>query len=359
MIRQSKITCFVVVLTILATGLDVLASAGQRRGTAGAQELLIPVGSRGTALNGAFTSGIDGIEAIYWNPAGLAISEFNVQAMFSRQNYLLDMAVNYGAVSANFKNVGAIGLSIKSFDFGTEIAETTVENPDGTGRTFSPIFLTLGLTYARQMTDRITFGTTLKVISEQIINAQATGYAFDFGLQYFTGLDGLKLGFALKNFGPRMAFSGPDLEYKVQIPGTEAGADEERLRIQTADFDLPSQFELGASYLFDVGEQNALTVMGVFQDNSFSFNTYNLAAEYSFNNWVFLRASYTMAQREGIDGKDDGLTSSNEDYLFGPAFGAGIKLDLSNSVVMNMDYAYRAAAVFNEGIQWFTITFGL
>ena len=93
MIKQFGITSLVVVLFSLVTGLNVIASSGQRRGTAGAQELLIPVGSRGTALNGAFTSGIDGIEAIYWNPAGLVISRNKVQAMFSHQNYLLDMAL--------------------------------------------------------------------------------------------------------------------------------------------------------------------------------------------------------------------------------------------------------------------------
>jgi hypothetical protein len=349
----------VIVLIILVTGLDLFASSGQRRGTAGAQELLIPVGSRGTALNGAFTSGIDGIEAIYWNPAGLASGEHSLQAMFSHQNYLADIKVNYGAISANFGEVGSIGLSIKSFDFGSEISETTIENPDGTGRTFSPVYLTLGLTYARHMTDRITFGTTLKIISEQIINAQATGFAFDFGLQYVTGLPGLKLGIALKNFGPTMAFSGPELEHNVEIPGTEAGTDQERLRIESAAFDLPAQFEFGVSYLFNLDEDNSLTVMGLFQNNSFSFDTYNIAAEYSFNEWVFLRASYTLAQKEAVDGDNDGFTSSSEDYLFGPAFGAGVKLNLGGSAVMNMDYAYRTAAIFDGGTQWFTVTFGL
>jgi hypothetical protein len=108
-----------------------------------------------------------------------------------------------------------------------------------------------------------------------------------------------------------------------------------------------------------MGQNNSVTVMGVFQSNSFSFDSYNFGAEYSFNNWVFLRASYTLAQKEGIDGNTDGFTSSTEDYLFGPAFGAGVKLNLGNSAVMNIDYAYRTAAVFDGGIQWFTMTFSL
>jgi len=356
MMQHCKLIRIVFALIVLITGFDALASSGRRRGTAGAQELLIPVGSRGTALNGAFISGIDGIEAIYWNPAGLAIGDYRMQAMFSHQNYLADMTVNYIALATDIKKVGVLGFSIKSFDFGSEIVETTVENPNGTGRTFSPKYLTLGLTYSRQMTSRIAFGTTLKIISEQVISAQATGFAFDFGLQYAAGLRGLKLGIVLKNFGPTMSFSCPELEHEVQIPGTEDGADPERLRIQSAQFDLPSQFELGVSYLIDLDDKNSLTVMSVFEDNSFSFNTYNFAAEYSFNDWAFLRLSYTLAQKEDIDGENDGFTSSSEDYLFGPAFGAGVKLNLGSTTVMNMDYAFRTTSIFSGSIQWFTIT---
>ena len=347
------------ILILLLININLFASTEQRRGTAGAQELLIPVGSRGTALNGAYTSGIDGVEAIYWNPAGLAISGHTVQVMFSHQNYLADMAVNYGAVATNVENFGSIGLSIKAFDFGAEIVETTVENPDGTGRTFTPVFLTFGLTYARHLTDNLTFGTNFKIISEQIINVQAIGFAFDLGVQYFTGIEGLNLGFVFKNFGPRMAFSGPELDHKVDIPGTETGTDKELLGIKSAEFDLPAQFEIGTSYIYNLNENNSLAVMGVFQNNSFSFDTYNIASEYIFNNWVFLRASYTLALREGLEGKNDGLTSSSEDYLFGPSFGAGVKLNMGDVVVMNIDYAYRTAAIFDGDVQWFTITFGL
>ncbi|MFQ5652610.1 MAG: PorV/PorQ family protein [bacterium] len=359
MIQSCKLISLVLAVAVLAVSSDLFAGSGRRRGTSGASELIIPVGSRGTALNGAFTSGISGIEAIHWNPAGLAVSEHAAQAIFSHQDYLADMTVNYGAVAAKFGNVGTFGLSIKSFGFGTDMVETTVENPNGTGRTFSPTFLTVGLTYSRQMTDRITFGTTLKVVSEEIISAQATGYAFDFGLQYSTGLGGLQLGIVLKNFGPNMRFDGPELEHKIQIPGSESGTRQENLRIRAASFELPSQLELGVSYSLSMGEQSSLIIMGTFQNNSFSFDSYNVGVEYAFNDWVFVRGSYSLVQREGLEEKSDGFTSASEDYLFGPALGAGVKLELSASVVMNLDYAYRTVSIFDGGTQWFTITFGL
>jgi opacity protein-like surface antigen len=113
------------------------------------------------------------------------------------------------------------------------------------------------------------------------------------------------------------------------------------------------------SYALDIGEQNALTVMGAFHNNSFSFNSYNIGLEYVFNDCVFLRASYSVADRHGIEGKESGLTSSNEDYLFGPALGAGAKLNISSRFTMHLDYAYRTVSIFDNGIQWFTVTFGL
>jgi hypothetical protein len=357
MTRHLRLLGGLLALALFFTSVDAFAGTGRRRGTAGASELLIPVGSRGTALNGAFTSGFTGVEAIYWNPAGLAASTHAAEAMISHMTYIADMSLNYAAVAGRLGSVGTVGISIKSLDFGEEIVETTVENPDGTGRKFSPSYFILGLTYSRQMTDRINFGTTVKLVSEKVMNASASGFGFDFGLQYATGVKGFKIGIALRNFGPSMQFGGPELEKKVQIPGTEAGSRQENLGITTAPFELPSTFELGASYAMEVGEKSSITVMGMFQNNSFSFDGYNLAAEYDFDGTVFLRGSYSLAQREGIEGKSEGFTSSDEDYLFGPAFGGGVKLNLGQNILMRLDYAYRMAEFFDNN-QLFTLTFG-
>jgi opacity protein-like surface antigen len=357
MVRHFKFLSGLLVISLIVMSLDAFAGTGRRRGTAGASELLIPVGSRGIALNGAFTSGFTGLEAIYWNPAGLAGSTQSAEAMISRMNYIADMGINYGAVSAKFGSIGHFGVSIKSLDFGDEIAETTVENPDGTGRTFAPNFFTLGLTFSRQMTDRIYFGTTAKIISERFLDAGATGLGLDFGLQYATGVKGFKLGIALRNFGPRMRFSGPELEQRIQIPGTESGTRQENLRIVATNFELPSTFELGASYVLELGEKSNVVVMGMFQNNSFSFDSYNVAAEYTLNNLIFLRGGYSLAQREGLANKSDGFTSSSEDYLFGPAVGGGVKLNLSSNILMHLDYAYRTTEFFEDN-QVFTVSFG-
>ncbi|MCK4641726.1 MAG: hypothetical protein KAU06_10340, partial [Candidatus Marinimicrobia bacterium] len=84
------------ILFIVVT--DAEAGSARRRGTSGAQELLIPVGSVGTALGGSFTAVISGIEAAYWNPAGVANIEGTGEAMISHMTYIAGIDVSYAAV---------------------------------------------------------------------------------------------------------------------------------------------------------------------------------------------------------------------------------------------------------------------
>src|SRR5262245_60561432 len=68
------------------------AGSNDRLGTGGATELLIPVGPRGTALGPSVASDINGVESIYWNPAGLGGME-HTEAMFTHTEYFAGMSV--------------------------------------------------------------------------------------------------------------------------------------------------------------------------------------------------------------------------------------------------------------------------
>jgi hypothetical protein len=354
---RAKIFAFsTLLLVLLVFSASVQAGSGLRKGTAGATELLIPVGSRGTALGGAFTSGITGVEALYWNPAGVAASEMNTEVMFSHLNYIADINIEYAAVTSRLGDFGYLGASFKTVGFG-DIEQTTVENPDGNGTTFSPNYITMGLTYSRAMTDRILFGVTTKLISEKIMRESATGVGFDFGLQYLSGIAGLKLGVTLMNLGPNMSFEGPDLEHAVLLPGTEEGSEEEAVRTELASFDLPSFLQLGVSYDYPFNGQHMVTAMGNFQNHGYSYDQYNFAVEYNYDGMLFLRGAFTTAYREDDPVNDNGFLSSDEDYLWGPSFGAGFKFNLTPTTPMSFDYAYRSSEFF-DAPQWFTVTAG-
>ncbi|MGH7452924.1 MAG: hypothetical protein ACRENG_16365, partial [bacterium] len=73
---------------VFLTAINADAGTGKRRGTAGALELLLPVGSRGTALGGNFIASISGVEAMHWNPAGVAASPYRAELMASHFRYI-------------------------------------------------------------------------------------------------------------------------------------------------------------------------------------------------------------------------------------------------------------------------------
>lgn len=339
---SSVLLPLVMVLLSVAT---VYGGSENRQGTAGALELLIPVGSRGSALAGSANAMTTGVDAMNWNPAGMVrgnSSSSGIEAMFSSLTYLADVQVNYFAVAARLGDQGALGLSLRTVDFGN-IPITTVANPEGTGATYSPGYITVGLSYSRAFTDRIHGGVTAKLVTEKIVRTSATGIALDFGVQYISSV-GLKLGVVLKNLGPQMRFDGEDMETFVPLPGQEPGSKQRAVRLNGGAFELPSTLEIGLGYDYEVAEQNTLSIMGDFQNTNFGQDEIRGGLEYGWNNQVFVRGGY-MA-----------FGQNNKDNIYGPTFGAGVKLPVGDWNVA-FDYAYRHADFFSAN-QWFTLTVG-
>jgi len=337
-----NLSAFFLALAVLLLCVSETQAGNERRvGTAGANELLLPVGSRATALGGSMTAMVSGVEAIHWNPAGVSRGT-GVEAMFSNMQYIADVNLNYFAVSSNFEGVGTFALSLRSLDFG-DIPVTTVNAPEGTGETFSPNFIVGGLTYSRAFTDRIYGGFTMKLVSERIQRTSAGGLAFDFGVQYFSDF-GLRLGVALKNLGPEMQYDGPDLETFVQIPGQEPTARPRAVGLTAAAFELPSTLEIGVGYNFIPSEGHNLAVMGTFENSNFGNDEFHGGLEYSYSDMLFLRGGYAMQ------------APNNDDNIYGPTFGAGVKFNVTGTAIA-FDYAYRVVDFFDAN-QWFTLKVG-
>lgn len=330
--KFSFIVGLILICALAAT--NVFASGGKRNGTAGAQELLIPVGARGMALQSSFVSGIQGIEAIYYNPAGLGSGSASAEAMFSQMNYIADIGVSYAAIATRFEGFGALAFSVKSLDFG-DIPVTTTQNPYGTGATFSPTFVTVGLTYANALTDRINVGVNFNIITEKIVRTSASGLSVDAGVQYngLAGVNGLKFGVVLKNFGPQMRFEGSDLIRQAAENNSLRGT--QFFNIEAATFELPSQLELGLAYENRFTNDYKATIMSSFQNNNFSNDEYRFAGEFSFQDMLYLRGGYALMP----DARED------EERIFGATFGGGVHLNAG--VAITVDYAYRTAEFFD------------
>ncbi len=308
-------------LGLLLVPAFVYAGNPSKRGTAGALEILLPVGARGTALAGTATASMVGVEAIHWNPAGLSRGwgEGGIEAMFSHMNYFADIAVDYAGIGWNIEDFGTVGLSFRSVNFG-DIAETTEDLPEGTGRTFSPTFFTLGVTYSKMLTDRIYIGFTGKFISESILRTNASGFALDGGVIYYLGgndaWSGLHFGVVLKNIGPNMTYSGAELEESVVPPNSAPGALPEPLAHVAQSFELPSSFALGIGYDYKFEESARFTVMGEFENINFGTDRYRGGLEFAYNEQFFVRGGY-----QATDG-------GNDRYIWGPTVGRQVYIGI-------------------------------
>ncbi len=244
---KTTVRCIIVLIMVAGFGSVVIAGAGNRGGTSGASELLVPVGVRDIALGGSTIATTRDIEALFWNPAAVAHMNNSATVYVSHMSYIADIGINYGAVAANFESFGVLALSLKSMDVG-EILVTTTTDPDGTGKTFSPQFFTVGLTYSRLLNDRIAVGLTGKIISERMGDVSASGIAFDVGVTYdnLASVNGLSLGVAMKNIGSSMQFDGSGLLTAATVDAQKRPAG--LYQIQAAPFELPSSIEFGVGY---------------------------------------------------------------------------------------------------------------
>lgn len=341
---KKLISLFTIIFALLLM-LDVAyAGGGNRIGTAGAAELLIPVGPRGIAMGEANVATSYGLESLFWNPAGVAKMNNSSQLIFSHMSYIADIGVEYGAVAANFEGFGALALSIKALSVG-DIPVTTTQNPDGTGATFSPQMIVAGLCYSRQLTDNISVGLTSNFISETMGNVSANGVAFDVGVIYdnLVDLEGFSLGVVLKNIGPQMTYDGTGLLVQASVVG-DLKRPPAYYSVNAAPFELPSNFQLALGYQRDIDKMNALQFSGIYQNNNFSGDEVKLGGEYGYNNMFFVRAGYQLAVQE------------SDDYIYGFTAGAGINYNIEGFSI-KIDYAYRYAQYF-DGSNIFALTLG-
>jgi opacity protein-like surface antigen len=327
-----------VIITLLIT-VSLYAGDESRKGTTGADQLLIPVGARSIATGGAFVASVMGLESIYFNPAGLDVSR-STEAMFSYMNYVADINMSYFAAGTSLGDFGSIALSFKSFDFG-DIPVTTNELPDGTGATYSPTFLTIGFTYSKVLTDRVSIGTNIKLISENIGNTNASGFAIDAGVQYKFS-DALSIGATINNIGGNMVYSGQDLRVQTTVPNTVPGAPNGTYEVVAEEFQIPSYFQLSLAYehLFD--EQNQLNLATTFTANNALDDAFNFGLEYGFMNNFFLRGGYNL------------YVGNTNESVFGFTAGAGVNYDISD-IGISFDYAYRDIKDFPTSNHIFTV----
>ncbi len=309
----------IVILPLLLSGI-VRCQGVSKVGTSAAPFLEIGVGSRATALAGAYTAIADGPESMYWNPAG--IDWFSKDAVsFNYSNWFAGEKFLYAAGVLHLGSVGSFGASVTSLSTPYMLV-TTVDYPDGVGQQFDAADIALGVTYARKLMERFSFGATFKYIDRRIWEMNANAMAVDFGILYQLPWQNIKLGMSILNFGSQLQMQGVDAVVTHQLDPTITGSNSQILAsLYTREWNLPLSLKVGLSYQVLKNRYNEILLAADFVHPNDNYSFSDVGAEYGFMDHVFLRVGY---EQLGLVDSQVGLT-----------WGAGLKF-----ASLGVDYSY-------------------
>lgn len=310
---------------LLLCGAMAIPSAAQRKaGRTGAAFLEIGVGAREVAMGSAVTTLSGDANSIFWNPAGTALSgSQQFSASFGYTSWIAELDYSAVAFGYSLQNAGTITVGVQ---FGG-ITDITANRQNGytdpilqglvtdteTSETYDFQDLAISLSYARYVFDRLSLGTTFKVINETIDGVNANAIGFDFGSVYTIGPAGWQLAARLSNLGTDMKF------FNQESP-------------------LPLTFSIGTSF-YPVNTETTRLMLAV--DTIKPLDSQQLlygGAELSFYDLLFLRGGYKF----NYSGVNDGGTSQRDAInatIEGASIGAGIQYEIAGYAVA-FDYAF-------------------
>lgn len=336
----------------LALSAYTFAGNEDRAGSAGSTDLLINPWARSSALGGSNSAIIRGLEAQFVNVAGLSFTS-KTELVFAHSRWLAGSGIGINAfgVAQNLgKTRGVIGISVTALNSGP-IQQTTVNQPEGTGSTYSVSNLNIAVSYARKFSDKISGGITIRIIDQAISNVNAAGVCLDAGIMYTTTLgqkrelnkDNLHFGICLKNIGPRLAASGDGLttQFTSPIHGSQVSVQQ-----RSAEYELPALMNIGVGYIYRFTKKHSLDASFNFTTNSFTRDQFMLGLEYNFNNMLMIRGAYAF--EEGIFGERDGTTPNLLNAFTGPSGGISFEAPFKKNgkTRIGIDYSFRATYNF-------------
>ena len=338
---QAKV--FILSLIFVASVLsNPVYSQIRKVGTSAATFLRIPVGARASGMGSSFVSMINDPTALYWNPSAIATVNTNALVV-DHSLWMPGIYFDFAGLVLPFENLGTFGLSITILHT-DDMEVTTIEEPMGTGETFTASSFALGFSYSRYLTDRFSIGGTFKYISETIFNSAASGLAFDVGTLYETPFAGIRLGASISNFGTRMQMTGEDLNVRVDIAPDQEGNNQSIVgKLNTDEFDLPLIMRIGISGEVINTEDFRLTLSADGINPNDNSQSVDLGGEIGLlNNRVLLRSGY----------KDLFLKDNEVNMAFGFSIN---EINIFDNVLLSLDYAYQNFVHLNDSNR-FTLT---
>ncbi len=332
-------------------------------GTTSAEFLLLGAGARGTALGPSYAASVTDAASLYYNPAGAALGN-RATLVAGTYNYVADTRYSWAGVVFPFGGNKAIGLQMGTFGFANQPIYT-VEQPDGTGATYSVDETFAGLTFSQQFSDRFSAGMTGKAIFDQLGSVSGKAFAVDFGADFHSRLSGhpVRMGFTIQNLGTTLNYSGGDLNKFV---ARDSGAVETvPVQLKTKSFSLPTVFQVAVAYdvIHSAGDNSQLTMISSFNQANNNKAGFAFAGEWTLRHLggspfgAAARGSYSYAPANNVEVSSAVPTDvSGDENLQGIAAGGGLAYD-SPHVLLGFDYAYKYMGVLGS-THFFSVSLG-
>lgn len=288
-----------IVLVVLIPALvSATTKPFEKVGTFSAQFLKIGPSARAAGMGSAFTAVANDATSIYWNPAGM-VEQSRTDVTLNTVVWPANIQVYFaGAIFSTPYLPGTFGISARALTMDPQ-EERTIYMPEGTNRYFDAGDMAFGLSYATYFTDRFSAGITSNFIHMGLADKSVETIAFDFGLIYRIGIQGMRLGMVVQSLGGDVNFDNRASK-------------------------LPTLFKVGLAIDAYRSGVNALMATGEFSHPADNKERMNVGMEYTFNQFFMLRGGYNI----GYDSQT-------------LAMGVGFRIDTSQTSDIGLDYAWE------------------
>ena len=265
---------------------------GQRAGTSVFTFLNIGVSARAVGMGESVVALNQDASSIFYNPAIIAQLE-NTEISVSQIQWPAE--INYDYFSITHKIFGRNYIGFNGGILHMEpMLETTEYHPEGTGNYFRFQDRFFGVTYGAKMTDRFSFGMTIKHVAEDMAGHHMSAFLLDMGTFYWTGYRSLRFCASLSNFGQQVS---PEGTYEKRILDQNSGSEITEIT-NFEKFSPPTQFRVGAA--IDPLDSNGQKLAFSLQLNHPVDNAEYIVTglEYSYMEILFARAGHKFNKYE-------------------------------------------------------------
>jgi len=208
-------TAVVAVIGVVALVYALPAAAQSQTNGMPGEWLSRYAGARAVGFGGAYVATADAPFGALWNPAGLHQVSQN-ELHFETSRYFEDTSINgvgFVVPARRFPTLGITMLSLNSGSF-----ERTDELNASLGE-FSETDLAFVLTASKRVNNRLSLGTNVKIVRQQVEEFSATGVGADLGVRYILTSQ-LSVGASVLNIaGPTMTLRAANESFPVELRG--------------------------------------------------------------------------------------------------------------------------------------------